>query len=349
VILLGLSANIHAQSNDELSLKVDVAEGLAELALHCIHTEFPNKTGHIYDVDENLKTPKEMHPAFYGCFDWHSSVHGHWMLVKVLKSYPNSKMAKDIRAAIDQNITEQSILAEVEYFKGKLQKNYERTYGWAWLFQLQSELHTWDDAQGKKWEANLKPLVDLLRERMIEYLPKLTYPIRTGVHPNTAFALGFAYDYAMTTGDDEFAKIVKKRSFEYYLADENYPAYLEPNGTDFFSPSLLEADLLSRLMNEKEFEQWFDKFMPKLTDNILQPAVVSDRNDLQIVHLDGLNLSRTWCMKRIASKLPESNKKRKALGKAALSHINDGLKSVASGDYAGEHWLASFAIYALSL
>lgn len=324
------------------------AEHLASLAFHCIQTEYPNKLGHVILDASQVREPMDLHPAFYGCFDWHSSVHGHWMLVKLLKLFPEMENAEAIGQAIDQNMSAENILAEIDYMKAPLHSSYERTYGWAWIFQLATELNTWDNPQAKKWLSNLQPLVDYLKGNLMNYLPKQTYPIRTGVHPNTAFALGFALDYAQLIGDMEFEELLVKRSKDYYLEDKNYPAYLEPNGTDFFSPSLLEADLMHRIMDAKEYNSWMKNYLPQIPENILNPAIVSDRNDLQLVHLDGLNLSRAWCMFGIAKHLNDKNPQKKQMLDAAERHLKDALPNIASGNYSGEHWLASFAVYALS-
>ena len=352
--ILMMSLNIWAQEmyvfneNQQAQLTQAGAEHLASLAFHCIQTEYPNKLGHVITDSTQVRTPYDLHPAFYGCFDWHSSVHGHWMLVKLLKLFPEMENAEAIKLAISQNITEQNILDEIEYMKAPLHSSYERTYGWAWIFQLANELNTWDNPQAKSWLANLQPLVDHLKANMMDYLPKQTYPIRTGVHPNTAFALGFALDYAQLIGDTDFEALLTQRSKDYFLADKNYPAYLEPNGTDFFSPSLLEADLMHRILDAKEYNLWMINFLPQITKNILNPAVVSDRSDLSLVHLDGLNISRVWCMLGIAKHLDDNNPQKKQLNEAAARHIADALPNIASGNYAGEHWLASFAVYALT-
>lgn len=352
--ILIMSFNIWAQEmyiftkNERPQLTQAGAEHLASLAFHCIQTEYPNKLGHVIANSSEVRTPYDLHPAFYGCFDWHSSVHGHWMLIKLLKLFPEMENAEAIKQAIDQNLSKQNILDEVDYFGQTLNRSFERTYGWAWIFQLAYELKTWDNPQAEIWLSNLQPLHSHLRNSLISYLPKQTYPIRTGVHPNTAFALGFALDYAKLTEDKAFEEILIQRSKDYYLADKNYPAYLEPNGTDFFSPSLLEADLMHRILEPKEYENWMENYLPQIPENILNPAVVSDRNDLQLVHLDGLNLSRAWCMLGIAKHLEKNNPQKKQLLEAAEKHLKDALPNIASGDYAGEHWLASFAVYAMS-
>jgi len=357
IILLGIlmmSLSIWAQEmyvfndNEQPQLTVAGANHLASLAFHCIQTEYPNKLGHVISDATQVREPMDLHPAFYGCFDWHSSVHGHWMLVKLLKIFPDMENAEAIKLAISQNITKQNILDEIAYMEQPLHGSYERTYGWAWIFQLANELQTWDNPQAKVWLTNLQPLVDHLKVNFMNYLPKQTYPIRTGVHPNTAFALGFALDYAHLIGDSEFEEILVQRSKDYYLDDKNYPAYLEPNGTDFFSPSLLEADLMHRIMNKQEYNSWMENYLPQIPVSLLNPAIVSDRSDLSLVHLDGLNLSRAWCMMGIANHMDGNNLQKKQLQEAAERHLKDALPNIASGNYSGEHWLASFAVYALT-
>jgi hypothetical protein len=293
-----------------------------------------------------------LHPAFFGCYDWHSSVHGHWMLVRLLRMFPNLPEAQEIRQAISANLAPENILAEVAYLKQPNRQSFERTYGWAWLLKLAEELSLWDDADARAWTRNLQPLVDALVGQYILFLPKQTYPIRTGVHPNTAFGLAFAFDYAMTVRNEKLAAVIAERSLTYFGDDENYPAAWEPGGEDFFSPALMEADLMRRVMKPIEFRRWFHRFLPQLTaglpKSLLQPAVVTDRSDPKLVHLDGLNLSRAWCMRSIAVALPPQDPARKKLAVAARLHASDALAHVASGDYAGEHWLASFAVYMLS-
>lgn len=289
-----------------------------------------------------------MHPAFYGCFDWHSSVHGHWMLVRLLKDFPLLPEAKQIRNAISKNISEENIGVEVKYFDAAMSKNFERTYGWAWLLKLQQELLTWNDADAVKWRTALQPLCDTVIKIWMNFLPKQTYPNRTGVHPNTAFGLAFALDYARTTANKKFEEAIIKSARNIFLKDKNAPTVWEPDGTDFLSPSLEEADLMRRVLNKKEFVQWFNNYI-SITglQHLTQLPVVSDRNDLQIVHLDGLCFSRSWCMKGIAMQLPSADKRKKLLLQSAIKHLNASLLNIATGSYGGEHWLASFAVYAL--
>lgn len=328
------------------------ASHFAALALKCVNREFPNKPEHVMNDDADVKNPRALHPAFYGCYDWHSSVHGHWMLARLLRMFPNLREAGAIRKAIGANLTAENIRVETAYLKQKNRQSFERTYGWAWLLKLAEELSLANDDQAMQWSRNLQPLVDALVGSYIGFLPKQTYPIRTGVHPNTAFGLAFAYDYALTAGNSKLASLIAERSRTYFGDDTNYPAAWEPGGEDFFSPALMEADLMRRVLGPAEFRRWFHRFLPGLAagmpKSLLRTATVTDRSDPKIVHLDGLNLSRAWCMRSVAAALPANDPTRRALAAAARLHANDALAHVASGDYAGEHWLASFAVYLLA-
>ncbi|MFO7889475.1 MAG: DUF2891 domain-containing protein [bacterium] len=332
----------------KFQLSQENAYDFSQLALKCIQKEYPYKLGHVINSPEDIHIPKDMHPSFYGCFDWHSAVHGHWMLVKILKMYPDISNAKQIREAIDVNLRAENISQEVKYFQQQNRKSFERTYGWAWLLKLYTELKTWDDPQGRKWAENVLPLAQLISRRYVEFFPKQTYPIRRGVHANTAFGLSFALDYAEITKDKKMMNLLVKKAKEYYLFDKRYSAEWEPGGDDFLSPGLTEADLMRRILNTDQFSKWFDMFMPQVPDNILNPATVTDRSDPKIVHLDGLNLSRAWCMFGIASVLSDRNLKKDILINAGLKHLETGSLNILSGNYEGEHWLASFAIYACS-
>jgi hypothetical protein len=341
-------------SPDTPSMELDRARAahLASLAMRCEAKEYPNKLDHVMNNAGEVRSPRSLHPAFYGCFDWHSSVHGHWMLVRLLRQFPDLPDGKRIRAALNANLTAENLRIETAYLDQPNRQSFERTYGWAWLLKLAEELSTWKDPDAERWARNLQPLARALRGRLLAFLPKQTYPIRTGVHPNTAFALAFASDYAGTTGDTEFAAVIGERSRTYFAADRDYPAAWEPGGEDFFSPALMEADLMRRVLSRQEFQQWFDGFLPGVArgepKSLMVPAIVTDRTDPKLVHLDGLNLSRAWCMRGVASSLPENHPARKALVESASKHASDALAHVASGDYAGEHWLASFAVYLLT-
>jgi len=323
---------------------------LAALPLKCIVQPYPNKTGHVVnnDSDQVNSSPRQLHPVFYGCFDWHSSVHGHWMLVALLKKFPQLAQAAQVRALLNNAITAANIQEEISYFNKPLASSFERTYGWAWLLKLDEELYTWNDADGQYWHQLLMPLSEKIISLWKAFLPKQTYPNRTGVHPNTAFGLGLALDYARALRDSAFEKIVISTAKRLYKSDKNAPALWEPDGSDFFSPGLEEADLMARILPRKLFSTWFSQFftMAALKHLTVLP-VVSDRTDLQIVHLDGLCFSRSWCMRNIAAVLPGTDDRKKILRHAAMQHLQTALPNIVSGNYGGEHWLASFAVFAL--
>jgi hypothetical protein len=321
----------------------------ANLALKNIQTEYPNKPSNVVVDEASVRTPRQMHPAFYGCFDWHSSVHGHWMLVKLLKDYPNSTLCSQIRETLEQNLSAENLVGELAYFQEDQHKTFERMYGWAWYLRLVAELETWDDEQGKRWRENLRGLEELLIARTLEYLPKLSFPIRTGIHPDTGFALGQILDYARVVKHENLEAMIVQRSKDFYSGDVDYPADYEPSGQDFFSSGLNEADLMRRILPTREFVDWLDRFLPELNaengGKQFVPAQVSDPTDGYIVHLAGLNLSRAWCMQGIASSLPIGDPRIELLSLAATEHANLGYGYVFSGHYEGDHWLATFAIY----
>lgn len=324
----------------------------ARLALEGIAREYPNKPADVLNGDADVQPPRRIHPAFHGCYDWHSAVHGHWMLVRLLRRFPDLSIEGEIRATLEANLTRENLATEATFFSRPGAKSYERPYGWSWLLKLAEELHGWDDPQGREWSANLRPLVDVIVASYLDYFPKQTYPIRSGVHSSTAFGLTFALDYARAVGNEELEALLIERSRVYFASDERIPAGWEPDGADFFSPSLMEADLMRRVMPAEEFRGWFRRFLPDLSAgaprSILDPATVTDRTDPQLVHLDGLNLSRAWCMRSISAALPEDDPIRKTLLDAAERHAAAALPHVTSGDYAGEHWLASFATWLLT-
>jgi hypothetical protein len=338
-----------ASRSQSLSLTQERASAFARLALAGIGREYPNKPDHVLNDAGDVKSPRALHPAFYGCLDWHSSVHGHWMLVRLLRLFPDLPERAQIRGVLREHLSAANLKAEADYFAQPNRRSFERTYGWAWLLKLAEELHGWDDPDGKEWSRNLTPLVDVVVARYLEFLPKQTYPIRTGVHPNTAFGLAFAHDYAKAVGHRALRERVEERARTYFAADVAYPAAWEPGGEDFFSASLLEADLMRRVLPAAEFRAWFAHFLPGIAEgeplSLLKPATVADRSDPKIVHLDGLNLSRAWCMNQLARTMPKSAPARRVLEAAAAEHAEAGLQHVASGDYVGEHWLASFAVY----
>jgi hypothetical protein len=333
------------KNTSDLSLTLEQAERLASLPLKCLQQEYPNKLGQVLNNSDELKSPKTLHPAFYGCFDWHSSVHGHWLMVRLLKEFPNLKSRVLIRQKLSEQLTAENIQIELEFFKTKYNESFERTYGWAWLLKLHQELGTWEDQQGQEWASNLKPLCDFVIEKYMDYLPKLHYPIRTGEHINTAFGLCFALDYAQQEKLGSFERIIKDRANIFYGKDVLSPLTYEPSGYDFLSPSLEEVDLMRRVLPKKEFEYWLNQFLPELTTKgfTLPVGIVSDRSDGKMVHLDGLNFSRAWCLYGLA----KSNEKYAHLKQVADRHLEASLPSIIDGDYMGEHWLASFALMAL--
>jgi len=327
-------------------------EKFARLTIENIHKEYPNKTGDVLAGPEAVKSPQELHPAFYGCFDWHSSVHGHWVLVKLLKEYPDHPIAAEIRENVAKNITAEKLTAEFEYFSTDEHKQFERTYGWAWYLKLVAELDQWDDEQGRLWRQHLAPLEELLVRRTIDYLPVLSWPIRTGVHADSGFGLAWILDYARVVKNKELENAIVKRAKSFYLNDTDYPTRYEPSGQDFFSSCLNEADLMRRVLPAQQFSAWFEQYLPTLKSgdggNLLEPVTVSDVTDGYIVHLAGLNLSRAWCLEGIASALPKDDARITLLNRSAQSHADKGFGYVFSGSYAGEHWLATFAVYLLS-
>lgn len=331
-------------------LTPQIAEKLSHLPLHCINQEYPNKTGHsiISEADAKL-TPQQLHPVFYGCYDWHSSVHGHWMLVKLLNSMKELPNRAEIERILDHSFQKEKVQKEANYFTDyKGAGTFERTYGWAWLLKLDEELAKSNHPKAKIWHEHLSPLTQKIKEIWTAFLPKQTYPNRTGVHPNTAFALGFAIDWARTTGDKDFEQKLIAKSKEFYLKDQSIPAHLEPNGSDFFSPSLETANLMRRILPQKEFVKWFNQFYDKKgLQNIAQMPIISDLNDYQIVHLVGLSFSRAWCMKAVAKALPQNHPMKKSFENTAEQFLKQALPLVFEGNYGGSHWLASFAVYAI--
>ena len=327
-------------------LNLEQANRLAQLPIHCINTEYPNKLGQTLGSDEDLKSPQELHPAFYGCFDWHSAVHGHWSLVKLLKEFPELNNRDEVIQKLLANISKENIQQEVLYFQGKHNTSYERTYGWAWLLKLAEELHTWNYPEAETLEENLQPLTDLIVERYLEFLPKLNYPIRVGEHPNTAFGLSFAYDYALSVENTQLKTLIENRAKEFYSDDQDCPLEWEPSGFDFLSPCLEEAALMKRVLPIEEFLTWVNDFLPELKDESFNIEVgrVSDRTDGKLVHLDGVNFSRAWSLNYIAKDLPEFAH----LQNIANNHINYSLPSIVGDSYEGGHWLGSFAICALN-
>lgn len=348
ILLGGCKANRlkeEAVCREAPELTSEQACQLATLPLACIHTEYPNKLGQTLDNKADLGEPHELHPAFYGCFDWHSSVHAHWSLVKLLKLFPDIQGAGEIRQVLRENITRENIASETAYFKRSQESSFERTYGWAWLLKLSEELHTWDDPLGRELEQNLQALTDLIVEQYTFFLPKLVYPIRVGEHTNTAFGMCFAWDYALAMGNFELKGVLEQRARDFYLHDMACPLSWEPSGFDFLSPCLEEIDLMRRVLGEEEFRNWMSGFAPQLLheDFYLEPGQVSDRSDGKLVHLDGLNFSRAWVLYGLARQYPAYGH----LSIIADAHVNYSLPKLVGDAYEGGHWLGTFALFAL--
>lgn len=326
-----------------IAIQLDIAQAnrLAQLPLDCISTPLPYKPGHTISSEADLDMPQVHHPAFYGCFDWHSAVHGHWSLVYIMKLFPNLEKATEARQKLNQNLTKENIEKELAYFSmNRYTKSFERTYGWAWLLKLQEELYTWNDPDAKKWFENLKPVAAYISGAYIEYLPKLVYPIRVGEHSNTAFGLSFAYDYAKTVGDMALQTSIEENAMRFYKDDTGCPIDWEPSGYDFLSPCLQEMDIMRKILTDEDFDVWLSNFLPDLKNQkmSLEPGKIIDRTDGKLVHLDGLNFSRAWCLYSLHGNQNAAN--------LADQHLAFSLDQIADGDYAGQHWLASFALYA---
>ncbi len=321
------------------------AERFARMALACVHKEYPNKIAHSLNSDADVKPPRELTPAFYGCFDWHSSVHGHWLLVRSIRLFPQAPFVADARRALAQSLTAANIAQEVKYVNAEGRNSFERPYGLAWLLQLAAELKEWDDPEARQWSAALHPLEQAVTARIAAWLPKLSFPIRAGEHNNTAFGMGLMLDYARISGNREFGRLVESRARDYYLHDRACPLPYEPSGEDFLSPCLAEADVMRRILNVQEFEQWFTAFLPRVD---LEPTHVSDMTDGKLYHLAGLNLSRAWMLSGIAQKLPAGDARRESFIELAGRLRRAGLDSIKSEHYEGGHWLGSFAVYLVS-
>lgn len=325
-------------------------EKFADLALKCVDKEYPNGISHTLQNDSDVKPPRDLHPAFFGCYDWHSSVHGHWLLTRLVKFYPENELSSKSIMKLNKSLSRENILGETNYLNEEGRSTFERPYGIAWLLQLVAELDEWsNNTSAKQWRENIKPLEDLLSQRIENWLPKLTYPVRSGEHKQTAFALGLIIDWARITNNKNIALLIEQRSVDYFMNDKNCPISYEPSGEDFLSPCLAEADLMRRVLDREEFSKWLSGFMSipiDRNDRWLEPAILSDPSDpTTSTHLDGLNLSRAWMLEGIASGLPLNDPRIESLLIAAKEHSHVGLASVTGEFYEGGHWLGSFATY----
>jgi hypothetical protein len=327
-------------------LTPEIASQFARIALGHVTREYPNKLDHVLEGPADARTPRDLHPIYYGSFDWHSCVHGYWLLASLLRLQPSIPEARAIRALFDAAFTARTVAGEVAYLKRASSRGFERPYGWGWLLKLQAELM----AHEAPWAAAHQPLATVFADRFRDFLPKAQYPIRTGVHSSTAFALALAQDYAAATGDTALSALFTDKARAWYLADRDAPAW-EPSGDEFLSATLMEAECLRRLLPPGEFAPWLKAFLPRAAQRepatLFIPATVSDRSDGKIAHLDGLNFSRAWCWREIAATLPASDPLAAVAEAAARDHLAASLPHVA-GDYMGEHWLASFALLALT-
>jgi hypothetical protein len=333
-------------------LTPELAARFADIALANVVREYPNKLDHVLRSDADAASPRALHPAFYGSYDWHSCVHMHWLLVLLRRLHPTLPQHEAIDTLLARHLTPANIAAECAYLARPDTQSFERPYGWAWLLKLAHELALSGDSLARTLSANLAPLAQSLVERYLGYLPKVRYPVRHGVHSNTAFGVAFALDYARHVGRGDLESLCVARVNEWFGADREAPVAHEPSGADFLSPALMEAGLMRRVLPQAQFARWLEGWLPELAEggpaSLLSPVEVSDRGDPQIVHLDGLNLSRAWCLRSIAACLPRDDPRQNTLRRAGAAHLAAGMTGVESADYLGAHWLASFAALALS-
>jgi len=330
-------------------LEPAAAERFARLALDCVHREYPNKIAHVMQGDGDALPPRELTPAFCGCFDWHSAVHGHWLLARLARTYPDAPFAAEALDALERSLTPEKIAVEAAYLDGEGRATFERPYGLAWLLQLSAELREWNEPRARAWSEALRPLEERAAERLRSWLPKLSHPIREGEHDQTAFSLGLVLDWAELAGDGAMAGLVRERVRTLYLNDRDCPLAYEPSGQDFLSPCLAEADLVRRVLPPPAFAAWLGGFLPGIpldgSPDWIAAAAVTDRADGKLAHLDGLNLSRAWMLEGIRAGLPAEDPRRPSLGAAAAAHRAAGLAAVTGEHYEGGHWLGSFATY----
>jgi hypothetical protein len=325
------------------------AERFAKLALACVSKEYPNHISHVLNSNADVAAPSKLTPCFYGCYDWHSSVHGHWLLARLVRTFPDAPFASAAREALKKSLTAENVKTEAAYLRGAGRSSFERPYGLAWLLQLAMELREWDDPDARAMSANLRPLEDAAVQRLSTWLPKLSHPVRVGEHDQTAFSMGLMLDYARATGNSAFEKLLVSKAKDFFFNDKNSPLAYEPSGEDFLSPSLGEADLMRRVLSPEEFAKWLSQFLPQIPSDgsikWLPVAVSPDPSDPKLAHLDGLNLSRAWMLEGILSKLPADDPRRASIQATADAHARAGLAAVTGEHYEGGHWLGSYAVY----
>jgi hypothetical protein len=330
-------------------LDATIARAFARVVLSHVTREYPNKLDHVVTRTSDLRTPRQLHPVFYGSFDWHSCVHGYWLLATLLRLTPGIREAARIEKLFDEHLTAAKVGREVKYLARPSARTFERPYGWAWLLMLAAELERHETKHAQRWRTALSPLAKAFADRFLAFLPKATYPTRVGTHFNSAFAITLALEYASIVGHQKLRSALTARALEWYASDTACQAW-EPGGDDFLSPALTEAICMQRVLGGAEFDAWLDRFLPRLElrepATLFMPATVSDRSDGKIAHLDGLNLSRAWCWRSLAAAWPRNDPRQAIALEAAAIHLGASLPQV-TGDYMGEHWLATFALLAL--
>jgi hypothetical protein len=331
------------------ALDAAAAGRFAALALKCLHQEYPNHVLHTLTSDADVRPPRELTPAFYGCYDWHSDVHSHWLLIRLIRLFPDADFAAPARAAVAQSLTAQNIAGELAYMRREDRSSFERPYGLAWLLELCAELRAWDDPQAAQWSNVLKPLESEAATRLENWAGKLRYPIRVGEHDQTAAAFSLVWDWAGVADDPQMRSVLAYAARRFYLADRDCPLGYEPSGEDFYSPCLAEADFMRRVLGPEAFARWLGVFLPDIPAGLgrlwLEPAIVGDRSDPKLAHTDGLNLSRAWMLEGIADGLPASDHRVLTLRAIAQLHRDAALPAVTGEHYEGGHWLAAFAVY----
>ena len=352
LLLLGDGASVVSAAPQSHALDVTAAARFANLALKCLHSEYPNHISHTMDSDADALPPHVLTPAFYGCLDWHSDVHGHWLLVRLLRLYPQAPFAAAARAEVARSFSPDNIAGELKYLQQADRASFERPYGLAWMLQLCAELRAWQDPQAQQWLATLQPLEAETARRLASWLPKLHYAIRVGEHDQTAFSFGLIWDWAVVSGNTQMRQLLQDAAQRFYAKDRNCPLSYEPSGEDFLSPCLAEADFMRRVLGQKAFGSWLSGFLPGIPTSAaaiwLQPGVVTDRSDPKLAHIDGLNLSRAWMLEGIAHGLAHNDRRVPALLRTAERHAQVALPAVTGEHYEGGHWLGTFAVYLTS-
>jgi hypothetical protein len=344
-----MSKSVSISPDQATALTPALGAAFARVALSHVTREYPNKLDHVLNKRADLKMPRQLHPVFFGSFDWHSCVHGYWLLATLLRLFPAMREAAKIEQLFDRQLTPAKVRAEVRYLGQPLRATFERPYGWAWLLMLWAELSRHSSKKGERWSSAVAPLAAAFAERFVDFLPRATYPTRVGTHFNSAFAIALALEYAEVASNDTLRKALAKKARSWYSEDSDCQAW-EPSGDDFLSSALMEAECMRRVLEAGDFSIWLDRFLPRLAvrepATLFTPAIVSDRTDGKIAHLDGLNLSRAWCWRSISSTWPASDPRRAVALEAAETHFAASFPHVA-GDYMGAHWLATFALLAL--